>query len=192
MTVVNIVTWDRAGLFYKLAGALTLAGVNIVSTKAISRSDNISIDTFYIMDLEGGAVSNQKAHTIFQTHIEDALMHGRRLTGEIERMEAKVKSQKKKLRGILRAPIPPTLDIYHEPSLNHTIIEVQAEDRVGLLYGLARHIYSRGFDISFARIATERGLAIDTFYIDKINRQEPISAKNLSELRVKLNAIINE
>ena len=192
MTVVNIVTWDRAGLFYKLAGALTLAGVNIVSTKAISRSDNISIDTFYIMDLEGGAVSNEKAHTIFQTHIEDALMHGRRLTSEIERMEAKVKSQKKKLGGILPAPLPPTLDIYHEPSLNHTIIEVQAEDRAGLLYGLARHIYSRGFDISFARIATERGLAIDTFYIDKINRQEPISAKNLSELRVKLNAIINE
>ena len=192
MTVVNIVTWDRAGLFYKLAGALTLAGVNIVSTKAISRSDNISIDTFYIMDPEGGAVSNEKAHSIFKTHIEDALMHGRRLTSEIERMEAKVKSQKKKLRGILPAPIPPTLNIYHEPALNHTIIEVQTEDRIGLLYGLARHIYSRGFDIGFARIATERGLAIDTFYIDKINRQEPISAKNLSELRVKLNVIINE
>ncbi len=192
MTVVNIVTWDRAGLFYKLAGALTLAGVNIVSTKAISRSDNISIDTFYIMDPEGGAVSNEKAHSIFKTHIEDALMHGRRLTSEIERMEAKVKSQKKKLRGILPAPIPPTLNIYHEPALNHTIIEVQTEDRIGLLYGLARHIYSRGFDIGFARIATERGLAIDTFYIDKINRQEPISTKNLSELRVKLNVIINE
>ena len=37
MTVVNVVTWDRDGLFYKLAGALSLAGVNIVSTKAISR-----------------------------------------------------------------------------------------------------------------------------------------------------------
>jgi [protein-PII] uridylyltransferase len=192
VTVVNVVTWDRAGLFYKLAGALTLAGVNIVSTKAVSRTDNISIDTFYIMDPEGGMISDAKVHDIFKTHIEDSLMHGRRLTGEIERLEATAKSQKKKFRGILPAPIPPTLDIYHDPSLNHTIIEVQAQDRIGLLYGLARHIYSRSYNISFARIATERGIAMDTFYIEKINTQEAISSKDLSKLRVSLNTIINE
>ncbi|MEZ7844301.1 MAG: [protein-PII] uridylyltransferase [Opitutales bacterium] len=192
VTVVNVVTWDRAGLFYKLAGALTLAGVNIVSTKAVSRTDNITIDTFYIMDPEGGMISDAKAHDIFKTHIKDSLMHGRRLTGEIERLEATAKSQKKKFRGILPAPIPPTLDIYHDPSLNHTIIEVQAQDRIGLLYGLARHIYSRSYNISFARIATERGIAMDTFYIEKINTQEAISSKDLSKLRVTLNAIINE
>jgi len=39
LTVVHDVTWDRAGLFYKLAGALSVAGVNILSTKAISRND---------------------------------------------------------------------------------------------------------------------------------------------------------
>ena len=36
MTIVNVVTWDRSGLFYKLAGALSLAGVNI-SKRALSR-----------------------------------------------------------------------------------------------------------------------------------------------------------
>ncbi|MEC9227673.1 MAG: [protein-PII] uridylyltransferase, partial [Verrucomicrobiota bacterium] len=35
MTVINVVTWDRAGLFYKLAGALTLAGFNFFFNKAI-------------------------------------------------------------------------------------------------------------------------------------------------------------
>jgi [protein-PII] uridylyltransferase len=192
VTVVNVVTWDRAGLFYQLAGALTLAGVNIVSTKAISRSDNITIDTFYIMDPDGGTVSNTTAQNVFRTHIEDALMHGRRLTSEIERMEDEVKKQKKKFRGILPAPIPPKVEVYHELTLNHTIVEVQAEDRIGLLYGLARHIYSRGFDITFARIATERGLAIDTFYIEKINSRDPITSKNLEELRDKLNTIVRE
>ena len=43
---VNVVTWDRAGLFHKLSGALNLAGYNILEAKAISRSDNIAIDTF--------------------------------------------------------------------------------------------------------------------------------------------------
>ncbi len=192
MTVVNIVTWDRAGLFYQLAGALSLAGVNIVSTKAISRTDHITIDTFYIMEPEGGIISDTKAHQIFQTHIEDALIHGKRLTGEVERLEAKVNSQKKKLRGILPAPIAPTVEVYHELSLNRTIIEVQAEDRIGLLYGIARLIYSRGYNITFARIATERGLAMDTFYIEKINTRETISSKNLLELQAKLNVIANQ
>ena len=192
MTVVNIVTWDRAGLFYKLAGALTLAGVNIISTKAISRTDHISIDTFYIMDPEGGIVSDKKAHSVFQAHIEETLMHGKRLTGEIERLEAKVKSEKKKLSGMLDAPFPPQVEIYHELSLNRTIVEVQAKDRIGLLYGLARHIYLRGFDITFARIATERGIAMDTFYIEKINTKEAISSQDLLKLRKKLDAIVHE
>ncbi len=192
MTVVNVVTWDRAGLFYKLAGALTLAGVNIVSTKAVSRTDHITIDTFYIMDPDGGALSDEKAHQIFKTHIDDALMHGRRLTGEIERLEAKVQSQKKKLRGILPAPIPPHVEVYHELSLNRTIIEVQAEDRIGLLYGISRLIYSRGYNITFARISTERGIAMDTFYIEKINSRETISSRNLIELKEKLDVIANQ
>lgn len=192
MTVVNVVTWDRAGLFYKLAGALSLAGVNIVSTKAISRSDNITFDTFYIMEPEGGAISDNKAQQIFQTHVEDSLIHGKRLTGEVERLEAEVKKQKKKLHGILPAPIPPQVEVYHELSLNRTIIEVKAEDRLGLLYGLARHIYSRGFDISFARIATERGIAMDTFYIERINSLETVNSKNLLELSEKLNSIVQQ
>lgn len=192
MTVVNVVTWDRAGLFYKLAGALSLAGVNIVSTKAISRTDHITIDTFYIMEPEGGIISNTKAHEIFKTHIEDALMHGKRLTGEVERLEAKVKRETKKLRGILSTPLPPKVEVYHELSLDRTIIEVQAEDRLGLLYGLSRHIYSRGFDITFARIATERGIAMDTFYIERINSRETTSSRNLMELREKLNTIVRQ
>jgi [protein-PII] uridylyltransferase len=192
VTVVNVVTWDRAGLFYKLAGALTLAGVNIVSTKAVSRTDHITIDTFYIMDPDGGALSGDQVHQIFKTHIDDALMHGRRLTGEIERLEAKVKSQKKKLRGILPAPIPPKVEVYHEPSLDRTIIEVQAEDRIGLLYGLARLIYSRGYNITFARISTERGIAMDTFYIEKVNSRERIRPKDLIDLKAKLDVIANQ
>jgi [protein-PII] uridylyltransferase len=137
-------------------------------------------------------VSDKKAHSVFQAHIEETLMHGKRLTGEIERLEAKVKSEKKKLSGMLDAPFPPQVEIYHELSLNRTIVEVQAKDRIGLLYGLARHIYLRGFDITFARIATERGIAMDTFYIEKINTKEAISSQDLLKLRKKLDAIVHE
>lgn len=192
MTVVNVVTWDRAGLFYKLAGALTLAGVNIVSTKAISRSDHISIDTFYLMDPEGGVVSNSKAESIFKTHLEDTLVHSKRLIPEIEQLEAKTKADHKKQRDMLPAPFPPSVEVYHELSLKRTIIEVQASDRIGLLYRLARLIYRKGFDISFARIATERGVAMDTFYIENTNTKSTSSTENLLQLRAELEKIVKE
>ena len=191
MTVINIVTWDRAGLFYKLAGALTLAGVNIVSTKAISRNDHISIDTFYVMDPDGGIASNTKAEGIFKAHLEDALVHGTPLQKDIDELERKeAKARRKKNRDMLPAPFPPSVDVYHELSLKRTIIEVQASDRLGLLYRLARLIFSKGFDINFARIATERGVAMDTFYIESSNPKEPISTTNLLDLRESLDGII--
>ena len=189
MTVVNVVTWDRAGLFYKLAGAFSLAGVNIISTKAMSRSDHITIDTFYLIDPDGGPISSPKAKEIFETRLEEALIHGKELMPAITELETRAQSKKRS--GEMRlAPIPSSVDVYHELSLKRTIIEVQASDRVGLLYRLSRLIFTKGFDITFARIATERGVAMDTFYIENAQSKEATSTTNLLELREELDAIV--
>jgi [protein-PII] uridylyltransferase len=192
MTVVNVVTWDRAGLFYKLAGALTLAGVNIVSTKAISRKDHISIDTFYIMDPDGGVVSNLKAREVFEQRLTEALVEEKELMQEITELESKLLAASKRKKDMLPAPFPPSVDVYHELSLKQTIIEVQASDRIGLLYQISRLISKKGFDISFARIATERGVAMDTFYIKNENSKEATHTTALLELREELDKIVRE
>ncbi|CAA6679851.1 MULTISPECIES: hypothetical protein [unclassified Lentimonas] len=191
MTVVNLVTWDRAGLFFKLAGALTLAGVNIQSTRAFSRKDNISIDTFYIMGPEGGVVSDTEAQGIFQAHVKESLVHDKRLTYDIECLEAQIKGHKK-LSSMPPRNFRPYAEIYNELSLNRIIIEVKAGDSTGLLYSISRLIYSLGFDIASARIATERGIAMDTFYIEKINKGESIDANDLRELHELLNALVED
>ena len=191
MTVVNVVTWDRAGLFYKLAGALTLAGVNIVSTKAITRKDHISIDTFYIIDPGGGVVSDKKARGVFERRLDEALIQEKELMSAINEREAKIAAQTKN-KDMLPAPFPPSVDVYHELSLKQTIIEVQASDRIGLLYRISRLITKMGFDIGFARIATERGVAMDTFYIKKEKSKEDTDTTALIELREGLDHIVKE
>ena len=82
--------------------------------------------------------------------------------------------------------------MYHELSLKRTIIEAQTSDRRGLLYRLARLIYEKGFDITFARVATERGVAMDTFYIENANLQKPTNTSNLLDLRMDLDKIVRE
>ncbi len=190
MTIINVVTWDRAGLFYKLAGVLSLAGVNIISTKAISRKDHISIDTFYVCDADGGVVSNPKARKVFEDRLKAALVDDQELLPDIIELEAK-QAARKKDRDLLPAPFPPSVDVYHELSLKQTIIEVQAADRIGLLYRLSRLISKKGFDITFARIATERGVAMDTFYIENTNTKDgAVETSNLLELREGLDEIV--
>ena len=50
-------------------------------------------------------------------------------------------------------------------SETHTLIEVEAEDRVGLLYFVSQALHEEGLNIAVAKITTEMGAAIDTFYV---------------------------
>jgi [protein-PII] uridylyltransferase len=190
LTVVNIVTWDRAGLFYKLAGAFSLAGLNILSAKVISRSDHIAIDTFYVVEPGRGVVQSQKVMDQFSRIVHDALISNKDLHPEIL-----VQARKHQARlyaadqNPLLASFTPKIDVYHELSLRRTIVEVQAPDQIGLLYRLAKTISDHGFDITFSRIGTERNVAIDTFYIENTNKDAVAEASRLVELRDALSEI---
>lgn len=192
LTVVHIITWDRAGLFYKLAGAFTLAGLSIVSSKALSRADHITIDTFYVSDQDGGPVKDKKALGVFKHYLGLALIDNRNLLDEIrdERKRSRRPSYLK-VDTSLPASIPVRVDVYHELSLRRTIIEIEANDEVGLLYEIAKAISDHGFDISFARISTERRVAVDTFYIEPSRPMgDDESSQDLIELKEALNGIL--
>jgi [protein-PII] uridylyltransferase len=75
--------------------------------------------------------------------------------------------------------------------MQRTIVEVQARDQIGLLYRLAKAIFDFGFDITFARIGTERGVAIDTFYIESANHEPVEDPARLLGLRNALNEVIS-
>ena len=53
----------------------------------------------------------------------------------------------------------------NEASETQTLIEIQTEDRLGLLYAISQTFSELALDIVRARIVTERGAAIDSFYV---------------------------
>jgi [protein-PII] uridylyltransferase len=193
-TVVQIVTWDRAGLFYKLAGAFSVAGLSILSSKVISRNDHIAIDTFYVVEPGRGVVQSSKAQAIFAKTVEEALVTNKDLYPDIVDQAKKVRASRFNYNDAhslaAHASFPPTVEVYHELSMQRTIIEVQARDEIGLLFRLAKIISDHGFDITFARIGTERDIAIDSFYIENARPELPADATRLGRLRDALNAVI--
>ncbi len=193
LTIVNVVTWDRAGLFYKLAGAFSVAGLSILSAKVISRSDHIAIDTFYVVEPGRGVVQNARAQEIFAQTVEAALVQGKDLMPEIlAQAQRHASSTRYGSTGeTLQTSFPPTVEVYHELSMERTIVEIQARDQIGLLFRLAKTISTHGFDITFARIGTERGIAIDTFYIEDNAHVAVTDPQRLQDLREALTQVIS-
>lgn len=69
-------------------------------------------------------------------------------------------------------------------------MEIQAHDQIGLLYRLVKAISDHGYDTTFARISTERSVAIDTFYIEPDQPSATDDTARLHTLRDTLRAII--
>ena len=180
-------TWDRAGLFYKLAGAFSVAGLSILTSKVISRSDHIAIDTFYVVEPNRGVVQSTRAQEVFAHTVEEALVHNKDLLPDIltqaRRHAASRFSPSVPGGELLQASFPPTIEVYHELSMERTIVEVQAHDQIGLLFRIAKTISDHGFDITFARIGTERGIALDTFYIEDQLHNVVSDPQRLQDLR---------
>jgi [protein-PII] uridylyltransferase len=190
-TTVHVVTWDRAGLFYKLSGAFSVAGLSILSAKITTRSDHIAIDTFHVVEPGRGVVQNQTAMETFARTVEEALVANRDLMPDITAQAQKLANARYTTQSSeLPASFPPTVEVYNELSLKRIIVEVQAHDQIGLLYRLVKAISDHGFDTTFARINTERSVAIDTFYIEPNKPDDTVDTARLEVLRDTLRAII--
>ncbi|GAB5562150.1 MAG: [protein-PII] uridylyltransferase [Synoicihabitans sp.] len=195
LTIVHVVTWDRAGLFFKLAGAFNVAGLNILSSKVVSRRDHIAIDTFYVRAPGGGTVEDAKIREKFDEILEEALMRNADLLPQIQAQAEKQASARRYTRDsgraeIVHATFAPRVDVYHELSMHRTIVEVQAPDSIGLLFRCAQAISEHQFDITFARIGTERHMAIDTFYIVDVSHAEVSEPDRLKKLQNALMEIV--
>lgn len=74
--------------------------------------------------------------------------------------------------------------------MQRTIVEIQARDEIGLLFRLGKTISDHGFDITFARVGTEQGVAIDTFYIENADHSPAIDPVRLASLQEALALVI--
>ncbi len=182
--VVNVVTWDRAGLFHKLAGSLNIAGYSILSAKGVLREDSIAIDTFYVVEKDRKSRTVRDATMIFEECVKDTLVANSDLYPVLQNIVKKsAEDIFTKNDNPLADSFKPQVEVYHEKALKRTIVETQAPDHLGLLYSISKCIFTHGFNITFARINTERGIAIDTFYVSGIDSALDTDQEELDALR---------
>ncbi|HAM73867.1 MAG TPA: [protein-PII] uridylyltransferase, partial [Verrucomicrobiales bacterium] len=163
LTRVRLCTWDRPGLFGRIAGSFAAAGINILSAQVFSRDDGMALDSFEVTSGRTGSAVTKEERQRF----EELLF--RALSGE-----------KVDFRGIMLKPaggrkvdrawleggsLPIAIRFDNETSEDSTVIDVETEDRLGLLHAIAEVFVVLHLDIQLAKIVTEHGAALDAFYV---------------------------
>lgn len=191
LLVINVVTWDRPGLFHKLAGALNVAGYSILRVKAASRNDNIAIDTFLVVENHTKMRTEGDATMIFEECVKDALIRGTDLHPVLHSIINRVsKNVLHKIENPLAEAFPTHVSAYNDQELDRTILEIQTSDSLGLLYAISKCVFEEGYAIVFARINTEREMAVDTFYLEPIGSERTPNEKELDALKGKVLGVI--
>src|SRR6266404_1596752 len=125
---VKVCTWDRAGLFRKIAGSLSAAGLNILSAQVFTRSDGVVVDALYVNDARTGNLAGPEQRDRFEEVINKAL------TGEEVDFHTLI-SRQKISRAVYQAyageRIPTRVHFDNESSETRTVIEIETEDRIG-------------------------------------------------------------
>ena len=163
-----ICTWDRTLLLAKIAGALALAQVNILSADIYTRSDNLVLDIFRVCDPRYQAVTDSKEMAQVEKLLSEALLqedfYFQPLLQKAKRKQAFNLSQE--------LDFPTRIAIDNDTHPVYTLVDIQTPDRLGLLYHLLRGFSEIDVNIALSRIATEKGAALDSFYItDTLGRK---------------------
>ena len=184
----KICTWDRAGLFSKIAGSFSAAGINILGAQIFSRSDGIVLDTFFVTDARTGNMVGREDRDKFENILLQVL------TGQPIDLSALIRRQKAArplYRSLEGEPIPLRIHIDNDTSETRTVIDIETEDRLGLLYAISHVFVELHIDVILAKISTEKGAAIDSFYICDSDGQKIFSPERHRILEEGIRHAIN-
>jgi [protein-PII] uridylyltransferase len=155
--VVTVVAHDRPGLLATLAGALAVSGLDVIEASLFGTTDGQALDVFRTAD-PFGRVADDDGSRVRRT-IERAL------AGELD-LSTRVDERRRAYSGIGdRETTDVRVEIDADESETDTVVEVHADDDVGLLYRLACVFSELSLDVRIAKVSTLGRRVVDVFYV---------------------------
>ena len=151
----------------------------IVDARIHTMTNGMALDTFWVQDANGGMLEAPHRLARLSVLIEQALSGQIRLLNEIR----KVRREPSRLRAVT---VPPRVVLDNHASASHTVIEVNARDRPGLLHDVTTAISEQGLQIASAHITTYGVRAVDVFYVKDVFGLKVENERKLASLRSAL------
>lgn len=185
-TLVTICGGERRGFFSMIAGTLSRHNLNILGAQIYTSKTGLAIDTLQVETLDHLAVTDQRMWEQLEAELKAAV------AGELSLdTVSNARHHLAHTRQFRTFVEPPHVTLDNTSSDSHTVIEVKAQDSLGLLYNLTRVLYEEGLDIALAKISTEANRAIDVFYVTNSEGQKLLEAERQAIIKDSLLAALS-
>ncbi len=174
-----MVTKDRPGLFARIAGGLAAFNMSILSAQLNTRKDRVVCDVFQV----ASRTRKSRLHAEDYPRMERFLK--RVIAGQVD-LEEHLRSGHLSSLPSKHGHMPPRVRIDNTISPSATVVEIQAEDRVGLGYRIASVLTQLGLNIVYAKLATEKAQAFDVFYVTDRHGKKIHDNSRFSEIAERL------
>ncbi|MBW1964045.1 MAG: [protein-PII] uridylyltransferase [Deltaproteobacteria bacterium] len=166
---------DRTGLLARIFGILALHNLNVLVAQIFTLRDGTAIDVLDVKSSVNKGYDEQDWETLkknLNLALDSRLGLAHRLAEKYRPITSGdwQKCLKRRAQVILN----------NEASDFFTIVEVYAEDRIGLLYDITRTLADFGINIFMAKIGTKIDQVVDVFYVQDKKGQK-ISTPDLQE-----------
>jgi [protein-PII] uridylyltransferase len=188
---ICVVAPDQPGLLAKITAALAASRLEVHAAQIYSRkiadpsggpAAMQAVDIFWVRDRGDGVSGVARSVPKLAADIVSLL------TGAKDAVELAHKRYQGGLRrGTPRVRTQVTVD--DRASKSHTVIEVFAEDRPGLLFAIAETLYELGLSISLAKINTEGTRVADVFYVSAEDGAK-VSPARSAEVKSRVLAVL--
>jgi [protein-PII] uridylyltransferase len=186
-SVVIFCTWERERLLAKVAGSFSVVPLNILSADIFPRGDNVVLCVFRVCDTKARPVTHQRDFTLVEQTLRRALEDE---SFDFLPLIEKAKRQSHRLTTGTEFPTRIAIDNKTHPV--YALIEIQAPDRLGLLYDVLTCLDRENLLVPLSRINTQTGAAIDTLYVvDRSTRAKITDPHRIRAIQQRLqNAIL--
>jgi [protein-PII] uridylyltransferase len=182
-SIVSFCGWDRRQLLAKIAGSFSVVPINILSADTYVRGDSLVLDVFRVCSTDSEAVTDTRARDQVEATLEDAL-HNEDFDFAPLIDEAR---RRNKYRLAQEQDFPTRTIVDNKVHPGYTLIQIETPDRLGLLYDLLSCLDREGVYIALSRISTEKGAAIDTFYVaDAVTHNKITESHRIDSLQDRL------
>ncbi len=160
VTELTLCLATQLRLLEQVAGVAALMGASIVSAKLLAAQDDTSWVKLGLQDVTGAAFDADKAMREFPKLYQKVVSGALDLAPELARYR---KSGSGKKASMFTESARVMLD--NALSATHTVIEVNATDRIGFLHDIAAALAAERLVIATAHIATYGNKVVDVFYV---------------------------